>query len=81
MSPVSSSSQNYTRRASLISRPSHAELDGVKRSLTEPAVNDFARPKQPVTIKQYPARMDWIPSARVHSAAFRCLTTIPRRFA
>jgi hypothetical protein len=32
--------------------------------LTEPAVGDFARAKQPVTIGQDLSRADWIPSLR-----------------
>ena len=37
--------------------------------LTEPAVDDFARAKQPVTIGQDLARADWIPSLRHFVAA------------
>jgi hypothetical protein len=37
--------------------------------LTEPAVDDFARAKQPVTIGQDSARADWIPSLRHFVAA------------
>jgi hypothetical protein len=37
--------------------------------LTEPAVGDFARAKQPVTIGQDLARADWIPSLRHFVAA------------
>jgi hypothetical protein len=51
------------------SRSSHAERDGEKRSLTEPAVDDFARAKQPVTIGHDLARADWIPSLRHFVAA------------
>ena len=48
----------------LTSRSSHAERDGDKRSLTEPAVDDFARAKQAATIGQDLARADWIPLLR-----------------
>ena len=37
--------------------------------LTEPAVDDFARAKQPVTIGLDLARADWIPSLRRFAAA------------
>ena len=37
--------------------------------LTEGAVDDFARAKQPVTIGQDLARADWIPSLRHFVAA------------
>jgi hypothetical protein len=37
--------------------------------LTEPAVDDFARAKQPATIGQDLARADWIPSLRRFAAA------------
>jgi hypothetical protein len=37
--------------------------------LTEPAVDDFARAKQPVTIGHDLARADWIPSLRHFVAA------------
>ena len=37
--------------------------------LTEPAVDDFARAKQPATIRQDLARADWIPSLRRFAAA------------
>ena len=37
--------------------------------LTEPAVDDFARAKQPVTIGQDLSRADWIPSLRHFVAA------------
>ena len=37
--------------------------------LTEPAVDDLARAKQPVTIGQDLARADWIPSLRHFVAA------------
>jgi hypothetical protein len=37
--------------------------------LTEPAVDDLARAKQPVTIGQDLARADWIPSLRRFAAA------------
>jgi hypothetical protein len=37
--------------------------------LTEPAVDDFARAKQPVIIGQDLARADWIPSLRHFVAA------------
>ena len=37
--------------------------------LTEPAVDDFARAKQPVTIGLDLARADWIPSLRHFVAA------------
>jgi len=37
--------------------------------LTEPAVDDFARAKQSVTIGQNLARADWIPSLRHFVAA------------
>jgi len=37
--------------------------------LTEPAVDDFARAKQPVPIGQDLARADWIPSLRHFVAA------------
>jgi hypothetical protein len=37
--------------------------------LTEPAVDDLARAKQPVTIRQDLARADWIPSLRRFAAA------------
>jgi hypothetical protein len=37
--------------------------------LTEPAVDDLARAKQPVTIGQGLARADWIPSLRHFVAA------------
>jgi hypothetical protein len=37
--------------------------------LTEVAVDDFARAKQPVTIGQDLARADWIPSLRHFVAA------------
>jgi hypothetical protein len=37
--------------------------------LTEPAVDDFARAKQPVTIGQDLARADWLPSLRRFAAA------------
>ena len=37
--------------------------------LTEPAVDDFARAKQPLTIGQDLARADWIPSLRHFVAA------------
>ncbi len=37
--------------------------------LTEPAVGDFARAKQPVTIGQDLARADWLPSLRRFAAA------------
>jgi hypothetical protein len=37
--------------------------------LTEIAVDDFARAKQPVTIGQDLARADWIPSLRHFVAA------------
>jgi hypothetical protein len=37
--------------------------------LTEPAVDDFARAKHPVTIRQDLARADWIPSLRHFVAA------------
>jgi hypothetical protein len=37
--------------------------------LTEPAVDDFARAKQPVTIGHDLSRADWIPSLRHFVAA------------
>jgi len=37
--------------------------------LTEPAVGDFARAKQPVTIGHDLSRADWIPSLRHFAAA------------
>ena len=37
--------------------------------LTEPAVDDFARAKQPVTIGHDLPRADWIPSLRHFVAA------------
>jgi hypothetical protein len=37
--------------------------------LTEPAVDDFARAKQPVTIGLDLARADWIPLLRRFAAA------------
>ena len=37
--------------------------------LTEPAVDDFARAKQPVTIGHDSSRADWIPSLRRFAAA------------
>ena len=37
--------------------------------LTEPAVDDFARAKQPATIGHDLARADWIPSLRHFVAA------------
>jgi len=37
--------------------------------LTEPAVDDFARAKQPATIRHDLARADWIPSLRHFVAA------------
>jgi hypothetical protein len=37
--------------------------------LTEPAVDDFARAKQPTTIGQDLSRADWIPSLRHFVAA------------
>ena len=37
--------------------------------LTEPAVGDFARAKQPATIGQDLSRADWIPSLRHFVAA------------
>ena len=37
--------------------------------LTEPAVDDLTRAKQPVTIGQDLARTDWIPSLRHFVAA------------
>jgi hypothetical protein len=37
--------------------------------LTEPAVDDLARAKQPVTIGQDLSRADWIPSLRRFVAA------------
>jgi hypothetical protein len=37
--------------------------------LTEVAVDDFARAKQPVTIGQDLARADWIPSLQRFAAA------------
>ena len=37
--------------------------------LTEPAVDDLARAKQPVTIGHDPSRADWIPSLRRFAAA------------
>ena len=37
--------------------------------LTEPAVDDLARAKQPVTIGQDLARADWLPSLRHFVAA------------
>ena len=37
--------------------------------LTEPAVDDFARAKQPATIGHDPSRADWIPSLRRFAAA------------
>ena len=37
--------------------------------LTEPAVDDFARAKQPATVGQDLARADWIPSLRHFVAA------------
>jgi hypothetical protein len=37
--------------------------------LTEPAVDDFARAKQPVTIGRDLPRSDWIPSLRHFVAA------------
>jgi hypothetical protein len=37
--------------------------------LTEPAVDDFVRAKQPVTIGQDSAHADWIPSLRHFVAA------------
>ncbi len=37
--------------------------------LTEPAVDDFARAKQPSTIGRDLARADWIPSLRHFVAA------------
>ena len=46
--------------AHLTSRSSHAERDGEKRSLTEPAIDDFARAKQPATIGLDIARAEWL---------------------
>ena len=37
--------------------------------LTEPAVDDFARAKQPVTIGHDSSRANWIPSLRRFAAA------------
>ena len=37
--------------------------------LTEPAVDDFARAKQPATVGRDLARADWIPSLRHFVAA------------
>ena len=37
--------------------------------LTEPAVNDFARAKQPATVGRDLPRADWIPSLRHFVAA------------
>jgi hypothetical protein len=48
---------------------SHAERDGEKRSLTEVAVDDFARAKQTVTIGLDIPRAQWLPSLRRFAAA------------
>ena len=37
--------------------------------LTEPAVDDFARAKQPATVGHDLARADWIPLRRLFAAA------------
>ena len=37
--------------------------------LTEPAVDDFARAKQPATVGRDLSRADWIPSLRRFAAA------------
>jgi uncharacterized BrkB/YihY/UPF0761 family membrane protein len=46
-----------------------ALLPNQSLKLTEPAVDDFARAKQPVTIGQDLSRADWIPSLRRFVAA------------
>ena len=50
----------------LTSRPL---LPNQSLKLTEPAVDDFARAKQPVTIGRDLARADWLPSLRRFAAA------------
>ena len=47
----------------------HVSPPNQSLKLTEPAVDDFARAKQPVTIGQDLARADWIPSLRHFVAA------------
>jgi hypothetical protein len=48
---------------------SQAQPPNQSLKLTEIAVDDFARAKQPVTIGQDLARADWIPSLRHFVAA------------
>ena len=47
----------------------HVSPPNQSLKLTEPAVDDFARAKQPVTIGLDLARADWIPSLRHFVAA------------
>ena len=46
-----------------------ARLPNQSLKLTEPAVDDLARAKQPVTIGHDSSRADWIPSLRRFAAA------------
>jgi hypothetical protein len=54
---------NWSLNKEIASRPNQS------LKLTEPAVGDFARAKQPVTIGLDLARADWIPSLRHFVAA------------